>query len=255
MEKGRERLEAPPSGFLRSISLSLTEISGVVAIVPARGGSKRVPRKNLEKVGGISLMERTANAIAGTGFDIPVVLTTDDTEIAAEGERLGWVVPFLRPADLSDDLAGTADTVLHAVDWLVSNGQREPALLLVLQVTSPFRQSEDIGKALQIMNAQPETDSVVGMTQLHVGARHVFGVGADGYASNPIGDTDDRPAFVPNGSLYLTRTKSLKTSRSFYEGNVHPLIMGSIESIDIDTTMDLAIANQLAPLVDGGQPA
>jgi len=227
----------------------------ILAIVPARGGSKRIPGKNLKQVGGISLMQRTANAVAGCGFPLPVVLSTDDPAIAEAGEKLGWTVPFTRPAELSGDLAGTAETVLHAVDFWMADGNPEPALLLVLQVTSPFRTAGDIAKAVDIMTDRPDADAVIGMSALHVGRRYVFSTGDDGFATKIDPYDRDGLALVPNGALYLIRTAALRRSLSFYDGSIVPLVMGQIESIDIDTEMDLQIANALSPLADDGQNA
>ena len=89
----------------------------LLILVPARGGAKRLPGKNLKQLGGKSLIAHTADAIAQSGLEAPVVLSTDDPAIAEEGRRLGIQVPFRRPDELSGDAASTAGVVLHALDW------------------------------------------------------------------------------------------------------------------------------------------
>ena len=91
-------------------------------IVPARGGSKRLPNKNLMKIGGISLLQWTDNAVKASDKDADISLTTDNLRIAEEGKKLGWNVPFIRPKNLSQDSSRTFDAVIHLLNWRKNNG-------------------------------------------------------------------------------------------------------------------------------------
>lgn len=132
----------------------------VLAVVPARGGSKGIPRKNLRNLAGQSLIERVANLISAVPEIDRAVLSTDDKEIAEEGLRVGLDVPFTRPAELAADDSKSIDTWHHA--WLASEkhyGTRFE-LSLLLEPTSPLREPEDISKTLELL-AENRADSVV----------------------------------------------------------------------------------------------
>lgn len=212
-------------------------------IVPARGGSKRLPGKNIKKLGGISLLEHTARAIATSKLDVPVILSTDDDAIAAEGRRLGWSVPFRRPQELATDDASSVDVVLHALDTAYA-GRREPDMVMLLQPTSPFRGAECLTRAVAMLNGNANVDSVVGMTKLHVSARYIFSTGESGEASS-ICDDETSPLYYPNGAMYLTRTRALRRERSVYAGRIVPLVMSAAQSVDIDTLEDWQFAEAL----------
>jgi CMP-N-acetylneuraminic acid synthetase len=125
----------------------------ILAVIPARGGSKGIPRKNLCKVGGKSLVERAANVARALPWLDAAVLSTDDEEIAEEGRKHGLSVPFLRPQALASDTATGVDAWRHA--WLESEaafGQRFDCSVL-LQPTSPLRRPEDVTETLNAMFA------------------------------------------------------------------------------------------------------
>jgi len=123
----------------------------VLAVIPARGGSKGIPNKNLRQVGGRSLIEHTARTAAALGWIDRSVLSTDDEKIAEEGRRCGLDVPFMRPAELADDLASAIEAWRHA--WLASEehyGCRFDISVL-LQPTTPLRRAEDVERTLRMM--------------------------------------------------------------------------------------------------------
>jgi CMP-N,N'-diacetyllegionaminic acid synthase len=218
-----------------------------LVVVPARGGSKRVPGKNIRDLGGRPLLAHTADAIAQAGLTDRTVLSTDDKKIAAIGEELGWLVPFRRPAKLAGDEAGTAETVIHAVDAVAAD-TGEPASVLVLQPTSPFRTAGHIAAARDLLAADKKADAVIGVHRLHVGSGHIFDEDASGALVRIDDSTAARPAFVPNGALYLIRTKALRRYGDFYKGRIRPLEMDALASLDIDTEEDFLFAEALLPL-------
>lgn len=191
------------------------------------------------------MLEHTAQAITGAGVDGPVLLSTDDDAIAAEGERLGWSVPFRRPAHLSGDDATTVDVILHALDWFRESEGSDREAVLVLQPTSPFRGSSCIGEAVTALERRPDIDSVIAMSTHNFPANHVYRTGKDGIAKPVTRDTA-APVHCPNGALYLTRVKKLREQGTLYAGNILPLVLGPLHSVDIDTEEDWLLAEAIS---------
>lgn len=217
-------------------------MSELLVVVPARGGSKRLPGKNLRTLGGRSLLTRTADALRESGVPATCVLSTDDDAIAAAGAALGWLVPFRRPASLSDDVAATAPVVLHAVDWFKESRGQDPACVMVLQVTSPFRSGACIAEALAKLETQPDAEAVVAMARIERAPRHLFSVDRDGYAAPLSGEDAPRPLLTPNGALYLIRTGALRRTGSLFPSRTLPLVMNDVAALDIDDEDDWRMA-------------
>jgi CMP-N-acetylneuraminic acid synthetase len=216
----------------------------LLIIVPARGGSKRLPGKNIRPLAGIPLLERTAEAIAASGLIADVVLTTDDEAIAGFGRTLNWLVPFLRPAELATDTAKMPDTILHALDWWARDRGNDPDRILLLQPTSPFRSGAYLAQAVNLLQSMPEANSVIGMTRLKVGVSHVYALERSGLV-RPIDAASDRPAYVPNGMLYLVRTKAFREAGTLFAPPIVPLPIDSLHAVDIDEPSDWALAEAL----------
>lgn len=216
----------------------------LLILVPARGGSKRLVNKNVRPLAGCSLIARTADAIAESGLDAPVLLTTDDDAIAAEGERAGMLVPFRRPAELADDTAPTIDAVLHGLDWFRDEHGNEPDAVMVLQPTSPLRGGAILRAAVARLAARPDIDSVVAMTAVGLPANRMYFANAKGCAEE-ISDDRRYPIYMPNGALYLARTDRVRAELTLYAGTVLPLVLDPARAIDIDTEEDWRLAEAL----------
>lgn len=213
----------------------------LLVIVPARGSSKRLPGKNLRRLAGRTLLAHTAEAIGAAGIDAPVMLSTDDDEIAAEGERLGWQVPFRRPASISGDEATTVSGVLHALDWFRRDKDADPDMTMVLQATSPLRGGACLREALKLLRERSDAESVIAMSECHVPPAQLFFASSEGFAFPVTGDWR-RPFYTPNGALYLSRTEAIRRCNSLYAGRILPLVLDPIRSIDIDTELDFMLA-------------
>jgi len=184
----------------------------LLIVVPARAGSKRLPQKNVRALAGKSLLARTAEAIVEAGLDAPVLLSTDGERIAAEGERLGWLVPFRRPDNLATDDATTDDVVLHALDHFAGG---DPAQVMVLQPTSPLRGGACLRAAVDLLARRDDVDAVIGMAAMQLPPTRLFLVGADGRGLTRLttGLAENHgPAWGADGRIYFSsRTADSET--------------------------------------------
>ena len=223
-------------------------VDRALLIIPARGGSKGILRKNMQLIGGHPMLEFTLRAAAGVEIpDARAVCTTDDKEMQMLALSLGVEAPFLRPAQLAQDRSSIADAVRHALDWYAGHENFIPEWIVLLQPTSPFRGTVHIENALsRIMNSDHDC---------------LFGV-------NPVTDhpcdylleTDtgfnwvmQRPKkegreFFPdvwflNGAIYITRTRYFERTHWFYDQQAMLYPMSKWEGVDIDTQEDLDFAN------------
>ena len=221
--------------------------SGLLIVVPARGGSKQVPGKNIRALGGLPLLAWTARAIAASGVAARAVLSTDDPVAAEIGRAHGLEVPFLRPAELAADTSGMMGVVDHALEWVEGRGGFEVSAMMLLQPTSPFRKPRRLREALELL-ARPDTDGVVGVRRIARRLSLIYHESAEGILE-PLelreGEArrqDVRPLLTPNGTLYLVARASLARYRSLFPPRLRALPTDAIEDIDIDTPEDWALA-------------
>jgi CMP-N-acetylneuraminic acid synthetase len=227
----------------------------VLGLIPARGGSKGIPRKNVRDLGGRPLLAWTADAALGAERLSRVVLTTDDPEIAEVGRRLGLEVPFLRPADLARDDTPTLPVVLHAVAELERAGDRGERFdaVCLLQPTSPLRTARDIDGCIARLE---ETGADAVVTVRPVPAEHnphwVYFEGADGLLHLATGEDepiprrqDLPPAFHRDGRVYVVRRDVLVERRSLYGRRLAAYVADDPErSVNLDTPADWEQAEQ-----------
>ena len=214
----------------------------LLIIVPARGGSKRLPGKNLRALAGQPLLDYTADAVLGAGLeDCRVLLTTDSPAIAERGRAHDWLVPWLRPAHLAQDDSPTFDVVVHAVDWFAKSSGGDPAQVMVLQPTSPLRGPECLADSVAMLEANPGAQAVVGMRRVDVPRGVLFSADADGIAQ-PVPIPGD---LAPNGAVYVIRSSALRAHRTLFPPRTMPLVMSARTSIDIDTEDDWLVAEAL----------
>src|SRR5262249_2081136 len=217
----------------------------VLGLVPARGGSKGIPRKNIRPLAGKPLLQYTAEAALGAGRLSTVVLSTEDEEIADVGRTCGLRVPFLRPKDLAEDTTATLPVVQHAVRWLERNGESFDAVCL-LQPTNPLRRAVDIDSCLDLLE-QSDADAVISV--LPVPAEHnplwVYFEGADGTLRLSNGEVEPIPrrqelpnAFHRDGSVYATKTQVVMQKNSLYGDRVVGYLIDPVCSVNIDGPED-----------------
>lgn len=220
--------------------MSVAATCDVLAIIPARGGSRRLPRKNLKPLAGKPLIAYTIEAALMAGLRA-VVVSTDDPEIAAEAENRGACVPFIRPAHLASDTATSVDVAIHCVNALDA---RYEAVML-LQPTSPLRAPEDITQSLQLyLESSPE--AVVSVCATHLRPQWVFSL-ENGFLRAPASDGLEchGPFYVVNGAIYIVSLEALFEQRTFVPRLTIPYIMPRERSVDIDTAIDFRLAESL----------
>lgn len=213
-----------------------------VALVPARGGSKGVPGKNVAEVGGRPMIAWTIAAAFDSGVVDRVVVSTDDDGIATVAEATGAEVPFRRPAALATDEADSVDVALDALDRLGS----DPEWLVLLQPTSPLRCGTDVAAAMALATA--DVDAVVAVRAVREHPAWLVAVDRAGSITpwQPASGRrrQEEPAlFVPNGSIYAVRPEVLRATLRWYGERAVAYIMPEERSVDVDTAWDLHIVS------------
>ncbi|MDE6126160.1 MAG: acylneuraminate cytidylyltransferase family protein [Muribaculaceae bacterium] len=227
-------------------------------IIPARGGSKGIPRKNIKPLRGRPLIAYTIDAAkdACRRLDLDernIILSTDDEEIAAVAENLGLAVPYRRPASLAADTSGSREVIIDAMDWAESRGIPFDTAVL-LQPTSPFRTADDIIGCMKAFRAG-ETDMAVSVVETGANPYYnCFETDSDGYLRISKGDglltrRQDAPrAWEYNGAVYVISPRSIRDLPLGAFPRRIPFEMPRSRSIDIDSPTDWAIAETLMRL-------
>jgi CMP-N,N'-diacetyllegionaminic acid synthase len=233
-------------------------VADTLAIVPARGGSKGVARKNIAMVGGKPLIAWTIDAARNAASLSRVVVSTDDPEIARAAREHGADVPFLRPADLARDETPAIDVILDMLDRLYAAEDYQPDVVVCLQPTSPLRTASDIDAAIELLHAR-DADAVVSLTAAHPHPYWTKRMDANGWVCPFITDVppptrrQDLPAaYALNGAVYAARTAVLTATRSWYTARTCGYVMPAERSLDVDTPWDLKLLRLL--LQDGSAP-
>jgi CMP-N-acetylneuraminic acid synthetase len=226
-----------------------------LGVIPARGGSKGIPRKNLVSVAGKPLLAYTVEAALGSRLLDRVLLSTDDEEIAEVGRRLGLEVPFLRPAELAGDDAPMMAVIRHAVGRLESVDGYRPTAVVLLQPTSPLRTAAHIDAAIELF-LKEDADSVVSVSEPleHPCDMAWFDNGTMHLALSAEERWKGRQTYpifhFVNGAIYIVKTELIETSNHPWGGKAVPFLMSPLESIDVDgqsqlTMVDLLISQKL----------
>ncbi|MFK4762675.1 cytidylyltransferase domain-containing protein [Microbacterium sp. ZW T5_45] len=230
-------------------------MSTTVAIIPARGGSRGVPRKNVRRVGGVPLVARAVQAaLAADGIDL-VVVSTDDAEIAEVAAVAGARIVH-RPADISGDTASSESAVLHAIGQLEAEGV-EVGVVAFLQATSPFIPSAALADAVARVRAG-EADSVF---SAHETFGFVWRRDADGQASGINHDASHRPRrqdrephYLETGAFYVFTAAGFRESRHRFFGRIAVAEVPEWSAIEIDDEHQLRIARSLAAMHEAPHP-
>ncbi len=221
----------------------------ILGLVPARGGSKGIPGKNLAVLGGKTLVTRAVQSGLESRFVNRVILSTDSEAIAAEGKRAGAGVPFMRPAELAADSAPTAPAVRHALTWLEENEGYRPDILVLLQPTAPLRQARHVDEAVALL-VESGARSVVSVTPVPGHHHPAWQFSIRNGALVPFLETgkvpprrqDLQPTYTRNGAIYAAWTETWLPGTIAYGPGCVPYVMRPEESVNIDSPVDLELA-------------
>jgi CMP-N,N'-diacetyllegionaminic acid synthase len=224
----------------------------ILALIPARGQSRRLPGKNIRPLQGKPLIVWSIEAARDVPDICDILVSTDDPAIAEVARGAGAMVPWLRPAELATDTARNADVALHALKWY-EDGLREPVDgLLLLQPTSPFRTPATVQRGIEQFGGNGHRPVLaVSPTKVHpawtlaIDEGHLVPFMKDHRLEERSQDLP--PCFIVNGCLYLIAPSELRGSRSFLPRGATPLVIESPrEQLDIDTAWDWQLAEWFA---------
>ena len=213
----------------------------IAGIIPARGGSKGIPRKNIKPLNGKPVIAYSIEASLGCDSITGTYVSTEDDEIAEISERYGASI-IERPQELAEDESSSIDVMLHALDCLEDAG-RLPDAFVLLQPTSPLRTSEDIENAIGLFDING-CDSLVSVSMLNHQALLNFSLKGDYLVQNTDESyfnkrRQDMPTYYClNGAIYITTPEFIRKNKSFYGNRTIPYIMPEERSADLDTPFD-----------------
>ncbi len=213
-----------------------------LAIIPARGGSKGIPNKNVIDICGKPLIAYTIEAGKESKYIDEIVVSTDSKNIKEVAEQCGASVPFLRPEELSNDTAKSIDVVLHAIDFYKNNNMNFDYIIL-LQPTSPLRTFEEVDKAIEklinyegkslVSVCEADENPVLMRTIQEQKLREVIS-----FEGKNLRRQDLPTFYIFNGALYINSVDMLTNDKKFVDENTIPYVMDKERSVDIDTMLD-----------------
>jgi pseudaminic acid cytidylyltransferase len=227
----------------------------VVAIIPARGGSKRLPRKNILPFMGEPMLSHPLRAALDSGVFSRVIVSTEDEEISGIARKYGAEISS-RPPEFATDTAHELDACLYAIDELVAAGEKEPEAFCVIYATAVFLKPEDFQASVKLLDGPPQADSVMGVSGYNYHPYKAMTRGDDGYLQMmyPV-ECMWRSQLYPhvvasNGTLYWLRTETLRAGREkeYFQDRLVPYEIPFERAVDMDTLDDLRQAEMMARL-------
>lgn len=217
----------------------------ILGIIPARGGSKGLPRKNIRELVGKPMIAWTIERALASVYLDKVIVSTEDAEIAEVAKKYGADVPFMRPADLAGDKTPTIDVIIHAVNFFKEKGIAFDYVVL-LEPTSPLRKENDIDDAIRLLiDRQSDADSLVSVGEVHLEHPSLMKTVSDGYLV-PYETTDkkiyrrqDMPTvYFPYGVIYISKTGKLIETGTFYQERTIPYFIERWQNYEVDDIYD-----------------
>ena len=225
----------------------------ILALIPARGGSKGVSRKNVRLVSGKPLIAYTIEiAMAAKHLFHRVIVSTDDEEISAVSRKYGAETPFIRPDELSGDMVPTLPVAQHAIRFVEQQDDILLDWVFILQPTDPFRTVEDLEKGLELALSGP-CDSVISVVRVYethpvfmkrIKDNQLINFGVEAPEGTRRQDCEP-PAYMSNGAVYLTRRDVIMEQNSIWGTVTRPYIMPAERSINVDSELDLKLIEVL----------
>lgn len=222
-----------------------------IALITARGGSKRLPEKNIRVFAGRPLIHWSCEAASAARTVRRTIVSTDSANIASAALASGAEVPFMRPAELSEDTSSHYDVIAHALDWIEANEGALPDFLCLLQPTSPLRTGVDIDGTVQLA-VDTGADSSLSMSAVNVHPELMYRRSKDGSFSRFLPPVDGyrrgqdmEPLFHVNGAVYVVRPETFRRRHTVVSSDALGYIMPPNRSADIDDEMDFVSAEAL----------
>lgn len=223
----------------------------ILAIIPARGGSKGIPKKNIIPLAGLPLIGHNLKAAKNSEYIDRVVVSTDSTEIAATAKKFGAEV-CLRPDRISGDFSSSEEALLHVLETLKNQEEYVPDIVVFMQCTSPLTTTDDIDGMVKKF-LEKDADSALSVTPFHYyvweeenGVAH--GVNHDNQSR--VMRQERRNQFLENGALYVMKTKGFVEHKFRFFGKTIMYEMPLERSFEIDEPIDLSIAESMMTFVD-----
>ena len=231
----------------------------IVAVIPARGGSKGLKDKNIKMIHGKPLIAWTIEAALESVYIDRLIVTTDCERIASIAKEYGAEVPFIRPANLATDEAAGIAPVLHAIEFLEKH-EYSADYTMLLQCTSPLRRTIHIDESIEIF-LNESVDSLTSVSELEHPPLWNRMIDKEGFLQHFIEydekgkyqRQDFKKVYRLNGAIYIANTEKLKKEQSFFVGNVKPYLMSKQDSIDIDDEFDFEVASTFLGLRLNGE--
>ncbi len=222
----------------------------ILGVIPARGGSKGIPHKNIALVGGKPLIAWRIESARACSRITRVIVTTDDPVIAAAARDFGAEVPFMRPAELATDTASGTAPILHALEWVIHHEGYQPDYVVTLQPTSPLCTTQDLDAALNLAISR-NAEAVISVSPVSDHPYWMKRIGEQGElidfapGQSVTRRQDLPPVYALNGAIYITRRDVLLAKKSLYGDQTLAYVMPPERSLDIDTPFDLRLADFL----------
>lgn len=220
-----------------------------LVVIPARGGSKGIPRKNIKLFDGKPLIYYTIDCARAICNDVDICVSTDDAEIISVVKQYGLDVPFIRPDELATDTAGTYEVLIHALDFYEGKGEKYDVIVL-LQNTSPFRTQEHVKEALSLY--REDVDMVVSVKECAANPYYcLYEENEEGFLHICKGDgtifrRQDAPkVYEYNGAIYVMNAATLKTTHMHKMRRRVKYVMDELSSFDLDTMWDWKMAEMI----------
>ena len=227
----------------------------VLGLVLARGGSKSIPKKNIKPLGGKPIIVHTLEKAKAAKYIDRLILSTDDLTIAEVAKKHGSEVPFMRPAELAQDNTKDLPVFIHALEWLRDNENWKPDFIVHLRPTHPFRKTEHIDRAIEMLADNPKADSVWTVGIPPVTPYKMFFAGDDGFLKPALTIPGEKEVFnwprqkLPKaynhyGQVDAARYETIMNKKSMCGENILPIFLEG-EVLDIDSLLDWEMAEFL----------
>lgn len=223
----------------------------VLAIIPARAGSKGIPSKNIKNIAGEPLINWTIRQALKSKLVDKVIVSTDGETIADIAKDAGAEVPFLRPAEYAQDSSPTSDVVIHTLSFYEEHGIYYD-MVAILEPTSPLRKSSDIDRGIKMLRDNPNAYTLVSLGEVHTEHPLIIKKIDEEYIVPYMQDAKKiyqrqqaDKAYFPYGVIYLSRTHYFKAQKTFYSEKTIPLRIERWQNYEVDDEIDFLIIEQL----------